>query len=101
MSLDTDASELSPREMYEREALGREFDRKHRINNYDRRKPFGGLSDDDVEELVARVSQRVIQSFYQELGRTVATRFLQFLGIIATAIGVWLAGGKFNWWKVP
>jgi hypothetical protein len=102
--VNTDARELTDSEIYAREALGAEFDAKRGKNGshrYDRRQPFGGLSESDVELLVARVSQRVIQSFYQELGRTVVTRVLQVLGVLTTGVVVWLAGGKFNWWRMP
>lgn len=100
----TDVRELTDSEIYARDAMGADFDSKYGTNGRskeDRRKPFGGLSESDVEQLVARVSQRVIQSFYQDVGRSVVARALQVMGILTTAVVVWLAGGRVGWWKMP
>jgi hypothetical protein len=99
--MNTNARELTEREIYEHESLGVEFDGKFGTHGEERRKPFGGLSESDVEQLVARVSRRVIESFYRDVGRSVVARVLQILGLLTTAAVVWLAGGKFRWWGMP
>ena len=101
--MNTDARELTDRDLYEREGLAAEFDRQYGNGTprEERRKPFGGLSESDVEQLVARVSRRVIESFYRDVGRSVVARVLQIMGILTTAAVVWLAGGKFRWWGMP
>lgn len=62
------------------------------------RVPFGGLTEVEIEELVARVSKKIMEDFYQEVGRSVINRVLQVIGIAAVVLGVWLIGtGR---WKV-
>ena len=109
--MNTDARELSDGEYYENDGLHAEFVQKYGMNDdstltpreymEERRKPFGGLSEREVEQLVARVSERVIKSFYLGVGRSVITRGLQIMGVVTTAVVMWLAGAKFKWWGGP
>jgi hypothetical protein len=62
------------------------------------RKPFGGWTEEDVEALVTKVSDRVIRDFYEQMGRSVMKRGLQLAGMAIAAILIWLAGGKFKLW---
>jgi hypothetical protein len=48
----------------------------------------------DVEELVGRVSQRVMDNFYQEIGKTILTKVFQYIGWAALIGLVWFAGIK-------
>jgi hypothetical protein len=61
------------------------------------RRPFGGMTQAEIDDLVARVATRVMEDFYQEVGRSVVKRTLQVIGIAAVVIALWLIGtGK---WK--
>lgn len=62
------------------------------------RKPFGGWTEEDVEALVKKVSEKVIADFYEQMGRSVMKRGLQVVGMAMTAILIWLAGGKLKLW---
>jgi hypothetical protein len=95
MSNETDTSELTDGQIYARDSMGAEFDRKYASNGAhgrDRRKPFGGLSESDVERLVERVSAQVLNNFYLEVGRTVMAKFLWVIGLATVGLLVWLTG---------
>lgn len=62
------------------------------------RKPFGGWTETEVENLVTRVSERVMKNFYTDVGEVAIKRGLQLLGMFVMAGLIWLAGGKFRWW---
>ena len=57
-----------------------------------------GWTEGDVERLVGRVSQRVIENFYQEVGRSVVKRILQFIGWAAVVGLTWFAATKGKQW---
>lgn len=61
---------------------------------------FSGLSENEIEDLVERVTQRVMANFYQEVGKSVVKKFLQVVGFATVAIGIWIAGGKLKLWGV-
>jgi hypothetical protein len=56
------------------------------------RKPFGGMTEAEIDDLVARVAKRVMEDFYQEVGRSVVKRTLQIIGIATVVIALWLIG---------
>ena len=60
-----------------------------------------GWSEDDVEKLVGRVSQRVMRNFYEEVGRSVVKKMLSVIGLITVGMMIWAAGSKFKLWGVP
>ena len=92
--------ELTDKELYEIDGLHREYAQKYGMNDVqvERRKPYGGLTEQEVEEIVGRVSQRVLNNFYQEIGRNVMKRILQILGILAVSTLMWLTGNKLKVW---
>jgi hypothetical protein len=56
------------------------------------------MSEAEIDDLVARVAKRVMEDFYQEVGRSVVKRTLQIIGVATVVVGLWLIGsGK---WKV-
>jgi hypothetical protein len=62
------------------------------------RQPFGGMTESEIDDLVARVAKRVMEDFYQEVGRSVVKRVLQIIGVATVVIALWLIGsGK---WRV-
>lgn len=52
--------------------------------------PFGGMTDEEVEILVERVTKRVVESFYAEVGRNVVKKFLWLVGIVVFGLAAWL-----------
>jgi hypothetical protein len=58
-----------------------------------------GWSEEDVERLVGRVSQRVMENFYQEVGRGVLTKLFSWVGIAFVAFLIYVAGAKFKMWS--
>ncbi len=50
------------------------------------RQPFNGLTDAEIEHLVEKVSERVIQNFYTEVGRRTVRGFLWAVGVIVVSI---------------
>jgi hypothetical protein len=60
--------------------------------NIDRRVPFAGLSEDDIEDLVGRISQRVMDKCYQDIGRSVVNKTLWVIGLVSVSLLIWLAG---------
>jgi hypothetical protein len=64
----------------------------HHTNGGERRAPFSGLSEDDVEELVGRVTQKVLDKCYQDIGRSVVNKALWVIGLVSVSLLIWLAG---------
>ena len=56
------------------------------------RLPFGGWTQDEVELLVERISERVMANFYEEVGKAVVKRMMQVIGIATVVIMMWIAG---------
>lgn len=56
------------------------------------RLPFGGLTEPEIEALVGRAAQKVMDNFYMEIGKTVAQKILWVIGIATVAVLVYLAG---------
>ena len=54
------------------------------------REPFGGLTEEEIEKLVMRVSERVVADFYQNIGRSVTNKFFWLVGIGIVAFLTWL-----------
>lgn len=54
------------------------------------REPFGGLSEDEIETLVERVTEKVVANFYAEVGKNVVQKFLWAVGILTVALMAWL-----------
>lgn len=60
------------------------------MNDIEGRRPFRGLSEEEVELLVGRVSQRVLENFYQEVGRSVMSKVLWVIGLVTVSLVIWL-----------
>lgn len=54
------------------------------------RAPFGGMTDAEVDAIVERVTERVVQNFYAEVGRNVVKKFLWLAGIVVLGVAAWL-----------
>lgn len=52
------------------------------------REPFGGLTEQEVEHIVERVSKRVMESFYAEVGKNVVRKGLVWAGMIGVSIAI-------------
>ena len=52
---------------------------------------YGGMTEDEIEELVGKVSTRVMNNFYQEVGRSIFNKFLWMIGIITVSLLIGLA----------
>jgi hypothetical protein len=87
MSTNTDSYEVDPRVSHR---LGEEMDARHKYPP--------GWTEEDVERLVGRVSQRVMDNFYQEVGRSLFKRALSALGLGVIGAMIWLAGIKAKLW---
>jgi hypothetical protein len=61
------------------------------------RPPFGGMTEEEIEELVGRVSQRVLNGFYTEIGKSVVKKALWVIGLATISLLIYLTGaGKFK-----
>jgi hypothetical protein len=49
------------------------------------------LTDDQIEELVERVTERVIQNVYISIGESIVKKFFWIVGVGAVALVTWLA----------
>jgi len=57
------------------------------------------LENFDIDMMVQRVAKKVMNEFYQEVGKTVVKRALAVTGIVCFIIMCWLTGsGKFRIW---
>ena len=54
------------------------------------RQPFGGLTDVEIDAIVERVTERVVENFYAEVGRNVVKKFLWLVGIVVVGLATWL-----------
>jgi hypothetical protein len=50
------------------------------------------LSDEQLEHLVERVTEKVIENVYTSVGKSVVTKFFWFVGVAAIGIVTFLAG---------
>jgi hypothetical protein len=65
---------------------------RHAGNNSDEyRPPFGGMSEDEVEDLVGRAAQKVMDNFYRDIGKSVAQKILWVIGLATVSLIIWLA----------
>jgi tetrahydromethanopterin S-methyltransferase subunit G len=51
---------------------------------------LANLTEEEIEELVEKVSARVIDNFYKSVGRSVVSRFLWLIGLVTVALLGWL-----------
>jgi hypothetical protein len=58
-----------------------------------------GWTEEDVERLVGRVSQRVMDNFYQEVGRSLMKKLFSWIGLVVVGMLLWAAGTKFKLWS--
>lgn len=56
----------------------------------EQRPPFGGMTDEEVDAIVERVTERVVENFYAEVGRNVVKKFLWFVGVVIVGLATWL-----------
>lgn len=54
------------------------------------RPPFGGLTEDEIEALVDRLTKHVVENFYKEVGRNVVQKFLWLAGVVTVGIATYL-----------
>ena len=55
------------------------------------------LTDDELEELVEKVTEKVINNFYQTVGEGVVTKAIKIIGMCVVALLIYLAGsGQLN-----
>ena len=55
------------------------------------------LTDQELEELVEKVTEKVIQNFYQSVGETVTTKVMKLVGLAAVSFLLWMTGsGHFS-----
>jgi len=52
------------------------------------REPFGGLTEEEIEQLVSRVSQKVVESFYAEVGKNVVKKGLWLAGMVGVGLAI-------------
>lgn len=55
-----------------------------------KRPPFGGLTEDEIEALVERVTKHVVENFYKEVGRNVVQKFLWLVGVVTVSVATYL-----------
>jgi hypothetical protein len=66
----------------------------HSGNNRDEdeyRPAFGGLNEEEVEDLVGRAAQKVMDNFYRDIGKSVAQKILWVIGLATVSLIIWLA----------
>jgi hypothetical protein len=56
------------------------------------RQPFGGMSEDEIEDLVGRAAQKVMDNFYRDIGKSVLSKVLWAIGLVTVSLLIWLAG---------
>jgi hypothetical protein len=49
------------------------------------------LTDKEIEDIVEKVTQRVIENVYTSVGKSVVTKFFWFVGVAAVGIVTYLA----------
>jgi hypothetical protein len=47
------------------------------------RAPFAGLTEEEIEKIVERVTNRVVSNFYAEVGKSIMTKLLVWVGMAA------------------
>jgi hypothetical protein len=57
----------------------------------DYRPAFGGLSEEEVEDLVGRAAQKVMDNFYRDIGKSVAQKIFWVIGLATVSLIIWLA----------
>ena len=55
-------------------------------------KPHLPLSDEQLEHLVERVTEKVIENVYTSVGKSVVTKFFWIVGLAAISIVTYFAG---------
>lgn len=58
----------------------------------DQKKPILPLSDDQIEHLVEKVTERVIENVYISIGQSVVKKFFWIVGLGALSLVTYLAG---------
>lgn len=59
-------------------------------------KPYGGLTEGEIEDLVEKVTEKVVENFYMEIGKNVVRKALWIAGILGVGIAAMLGlTGKF------
>lgn len=52
------------------------------------REPFGGMTEAEIETLVERVTEKVVENFYAEVGKNVVKKGLWFAGIVGVGLAI-------------
>jgi hypothetical protein len=78
--------------------MGQDTDAYELGDPYEHERIPPGWTEGDVERLVAKVSQRVIDNLYQEVGKSVVKRILQAIGWAAVFGLAWLGASNARKW---
>jgi hypothetical protein len=54
------------------------------------RPPFGGLSDQEIEEIAERAAEKAVQKFYLEVGKATVKKSLMIIGAAVVFLLIWL-----------
>ena len=50
--------------------------------------PYGGMTEAEIEDLVERVTEKVVENFYAEVGKNVVKKGLWLAGIVGVGIAI-------------
>lgn len=58
----------------------------------DERKPFGGLTPEEIDHIAERAAERALQHVYAEVGQSLLRKLAWLVGIVAIGGLMWLTG---------
>jgi hypothetical protein len=58
-------------------------------DNGSERAPFAGLTEEEIEKIVERVTNRVVSNFYAEVGRSIMTKLFVWVGMVAAGVAAY------------
>jgi hypothetical protein len=58
----------------------------------DERKPFGGLTEAEIDAIAERAAKRALQQVYAEVGQSVLRKLAWLIGTVIIGLALWLAG---------
>jgi hypothetical protein len=58
----------------------------------EQRRPFGGLTSEELDAIAERAASRALEHVYAEVGRSVLRKLAWAAGTIAIGLLIWLAG---------
>jgi hypothetical protein len=54
------------------------------------RPPFGGLSDQEIEEIAERAAEKAVEKFYLEIGKATVKKAMMVIGAGVVFLLIWL-----------